>query len=246
MFRDKEIRATLEAKAMADELTFRFPIPKAEMDEPLSFEEAERRLLADLHEKEAGLENAIFKLVRFYSASGRQDLCFDYAQRLLSSTDDPEKLALYYLTLGQLMEQIQDYQAAIIYYRRAFEMEPATKSVWYLVNNNLGYCLNIGGAYEEAEPYLRAAIRVDPDRHNAYKNLGISLQGQGDYVGAAQAYFKATLTNSADSRALRLLEVMLRMHPEITECIPDIHKQIAQCWQAVQFAAQLWRKSSAA
>jgi tetratricopeptide (TPR) repeat protein len=223
---------------MTDEPSFRFPISAKPQGEEVSAEEAERRLLARLQQKECELDEAIFELAWFYSTCGRQEVSFGYVQRLLSQTTDPEKLARCYLTLGQLMEQIDDYQAAISYYRQAFELEPVSSTTWYFINNNLGYCLNVGGAYKAAEPYLRAAIQIDPDRYNAYKNLGISLQGQGDCVGAARAYVKATQADASDGRALRLLEILIQTHPEIADSILDIDEQLARCRQAVKLATQ--------
>ena len=58
----------------------------------------------------------------------------------------------------------------------------------------------------EAEPRCRAAIRIDPQRYNAHKNLGLSLEGLGRYAEAAQAFVEAVRAEASDPRALKHLE----------------------------------------
>jgi tetratricopeptide (TPR) repeat protein len=83
----------------------------------------------------------------------------------------------------------------------------SSQSSWvgYFLNNNLGYSLVQVGLFEEAEPYLRAAIEIDPQRQNAYKNPGLSLQGQRRYSEAAISYLESVKTCPADPRAFKHL-----------------------------------------
>jgi tetratricopeptide (TPR) repeat protein len=113
------------------------------------------------------------------------------------------------------MERQQNYEAAIACYSLAFGLTPGTDDVWYFLHNNLGFCLNHFEKYEEAEPYCRQAIEMYPARHNAYKNLGISLQGQAQYLAAAEQFLKAVLICSNDPRALSDLKLLGQQHPEI-------------------------------
>jgi tetratricopeptide (TPR) repeat protein len=50
------------------------------------------------------------------------------------------------------------------------------------------------GDYANGASYCQKAIEIDPARHNAYKNLGISMEGMGSYIEAAQSYITATKT----------------------------------------------------
>jgi tetratricopeptide (TPR) repeat protein len=228
---------------MNREFTFRFSLPNVPEGKPVSAAEAEQILLAQL--KERGTEEAVWNLARFYSVTGRQQIAMGYVQQLLDATADPEKKAECLLTMGRLMEQIKDYDAAIRFYTQAFAMEPVDNDTWYFINNNLGYCLNHFGRHVEAERYCQTAIGINPNRHNAYKNLGISLQGQNCFSQAARCYVAAVQANASDPRALQHLEQLFAAHPEIGLEQPDIQEQIQACRAAVEVPAQVSRQMQA-
>ena len=229
---------------MSNDESFYFAIPRQPSGKPITQEEAERLLLEKL--KKTGNEylEALWSLAYFYSKTGQQKESRQYLDRLIANTDDPEKRAGAYLALGQLMEQMGNFEDAIVFYSQAFSLEPENTATWYLINNNLGYCLNITNRHAEAESYCRHAIQIDPSRQNAYKNLGISLAGQGDYPQAARNYIKATRANAADSRALDLLEQLYFEHPEMKIEIPDIEEEIQKCRQAVMAVLEYRQKKS--
>lgn len=227
---------------MPDDLSFQIPIPQEPKGKLISAEEAEKLLLEKLKKCEHELESTIWDLAILYSRTNRQNLAMKYINRLLASTDDPESKAQYFLKMGQFMEQIHNYGSAIIFYTHAFSLEPVNSEVWYFINNNLGYCLNYLGKHEESEPYFRAAIKIEPRRQNAYKNLGISLEGQGQYTEAAKSYIKAVQANAGDPRALSLLEELVAKHKEILSDIPDIKTQIKQCKEAVGLAQKIQQR----
>jgi tetratricopeptide (TPR) repeat protein len=216
-----------------------YSAPKEPNGKSVSIEEAEKILLERLSQTESELERAMMDLVIFYGRTGRQELSLPYLQRLLNNTGSPEKKALYLLKLGQLMEQLQNFEAAITFYSQAFSLEPVNREVWYFINNNLGYCLNHFGRCGEAEAYCRAAIQVDPGRQNAYKNLGISLEGLGQFAAAARSYIQAVQTNPADPRALRHLEKLASGRPELAAEIPDLSAQIEKCREAVMLVQKM-------
>ena len=81
--------------------------------------------------------------------------------------------------------------------------------------NNLANLYKRQGRYAEAEARCRAALQVDPDRHNAHKNLGIALEGQGRLAEAVPAYLAAVWRCPEDPRSLRHLEALLAQHPEL-------------------------------
>jgi len=130
-----------------------------------------------------------------------------------------------------MMEAVQDYEAAVRYYKEAFALEPVQADVWYFINNNLGFSLNTLGRFAEGEKYCRKALEVDPSRHNAHKNLGIALAGQGAYAEAAKCFVRATQANAADPRASHLLRGLLRDHPELEFGFGDAAES---CQKAVQ------------
>ena len=229
---------------MMDDSTFNFTVPKQPQGKPISAEEAERFLLEKLEKSEAALQDTLWNLAYFYSRENRQLEAQKYIERFIAITSSPEKRAMAYLSQGQLMEQMKNYEAAISFYTLAFSLEPETTLTWYLINNNLGFCLNQFDRFAEAENYCRSAIRIDPQRQNAYKNLGISLAGQGQYADASLQFIKAVKANPVDQRALKLLEQLYEEHPEISGEIPDIDAQIQKCQEAVKAAADFRKRMS--
>jgi tetratricopeptide (TPR) repeat protein len=231
---------------MAVDKTFRFAIPKQPDLKPISAEEAERLMLQQLEKSRNEFQQALWDLAYLYSRTGQQQVAQGYIDRYLANADDPEKQAGAYLALGQLMEQMNDYEAAISFYRHAFSLEPENTPAWYFINNNLGYCLNQLDRFSEAEMFCRGAIKIDPQRHNAYKNLGVSLTGQGKCADAARNFVQALRANAADPRALKLLEQLFDDHPEITGEIPDIEAEIRACQEAVKAVEEVRRKMNGA
>lgn len=217
---------------------FRYTKPPAP-DGPLfelSQSEAERLLLDRLASSGGSdVGDALWELARLYSQTRRQDKAMDCLRQALELQVDPEAKAGCILAMGQTAEQIRDYESAIRYYKEAFAMEPAGTRTWYLIHNNLGYSLNTLGRFVEGETYCRQAIEIDGSRPNAYKNLGISLQGQGQLEEAARCFITATRVDAGDRRSSDLLDKLLRDHPDLgvvfavkAEC----------CRKAVDFAAQ--------
>jgi tetratricopeptide (TPR) repeat protein len=136
--------------------------------------------------------------------------------------------------MNQSAEKIGDFAAAVRYYKEALAMEPTHTFTWHFVLNNLGYSLNELGHFTEDETYCRKAIEVDPTRSNAFKNLGLALKGQGEHREAAKCFVTATQVNAADARSFRLLQELLREHPELDY---EFQADVESCKKAVEFAA---------
>ncbi|MBA7586447.1 hypothetical protein ES708_28445 [subsurface metagenome] len=156
-----------------------------------------------------------------------------YFQIALDTSVDDDTKACCLLSIGQLKEQQGDYGAALDWYRKAFDLQPGADETWYFLHNNLGYCLNHVNRYKEAMVYCRSAISIDPDRHNAHKNLDVALDGLGRFNEAAQSHLAAAELCPVDPRALGLLVDLLDGHPEIGANDPDLLQRIESVRRAV-------------
>lgn len=136
--------------------------------------------------------------------------------------DDDDHRASCILAKGCLEEKSGDYRRASEIYRAAFDLPIRKNETWYFLSNNLGYCLDKLEEFTEAEEFCRAAIILDPERHNAHKNLGLSLEGQGKYVEAADCFIRATVCCPEDTRAFAHLKAMLDRVPEVKLLAPQI------------------------
>jgi len=222
-----------------DDLRFHFTVSDLSEGEALTFDEMEQRFIA-----QAGADDrterrkALWNLAIIYSKSERHEEAIQRVEQLLKENDDVEERASCYLALGQLMEGLQDYAAARDYYKKAVLHEPCDKQTWYLIHNNLGYCLNQLGEHDDAVPLLRWALEIDPNRPNAYKNLGMAYEALAQRHEAANMYVAATQVQALDGRSLKLLEAMVETHPELLVDLPDLQKQIESCRDAVRIAAE--------
>ena len=157
-----------------------------------------------------------------------------YLEKELALAEKSGDKASCLVVMGLAREKARDFKAAVEAYSRAFEMPQERNETWYWLNNNLAYCLNMEHRYEEAERHCRAAIKIDPGRHNAHKNLGIALQGLERYAAAAKSFLRATRLCPADVRARDLLEELLVAHAEVLEENPGILAQLNDCHEAVR------------
>lgn len=199
--------------------------------------DAEKMLLARLAASGGENVDALWDLAAFYSTTREPMAAMKYVEKLSSLADNAEDKAHCYLSMGQIMERNDDNENAIKFYKQAFSLEPMSNNTWYLINNNLSYCLNQLGRYDEATSYCMAAIKINPERHNAYKNLGINFEGKGEYPIAAKCFFKAVMVNAADPRSLAHLENLIEQHSELLTQIPELSAKLEECREAVKAAA---------
>jgi tetratricopeptide (TPR) repeat protein len=225
---------------MSENASFRFTLPEKPPEDgtPVTAEQAEQLLLKQIETHQRPQDQVLWDLARLYHQTGRCTEAIARIKQLVAITGSAETKAQCCLAMGQSSEKLRDYEAAIRYYSEAMTLEPADSDTWYFIQNNLGYCLNHFGRFVEAEPYCRRAITTDPLRYNAHKNLGISLEGEGDYAGAATCYIKAVVMDAADGRALKRLEQLAENHPTVTIDVPEFEAQLRGCRMAVKEASE--------
>jgi tetratricopeptide (TPR) repeat protein len=223
--------------AMETPLDFRFelPWPPGGPLVEVSSLEIERFLLGRLEDPANDPTLALWQLARFYKQTRQPEKALVRLRQLLDWLPTAEDLAKCYLCMGQTMEMARDFPAAAGYYKEALALEPMHTATWYFVNNNLAFCLNSLDRFAEAENYSRKAIQTDPNRCNAYKNLGAALAGQGQFSDAAQCLIAATQVNAADDRAFFMLRDLLRDHPELQF---EFNNAALCCQRAVEAAAR--------
>jgi tetratricopeptide (TPR) repeat protein len=114
------------------QLDFRFSIPQPPAGPllELSAAEVEKMLLKRLEDQRAEPTGALWQLARFYSHSRNHEKALDYLGEILARLPDLESRANCVLAMGQTMEHVQDYAAAVRYYREALAMAPARTPTW--------------------------------------------------------------------------------------------------------------------
>lgn len=188
-------------------------------------EEMARRAAA-LKEEQGGLRELLLDLGATCLQGGYREAGVIYVGKAMALADDRMRVDVC-LRMGLWQESLNDFESAARIYALAVNSGPVRADYRYFVHNNLGYCLNKCGRFAEAEPYCRAAININPGAHNAYKNLGLSLAGQGQYAEAARQFVKAFEICPGDARSIAHLEDMLQAHPETVAEVPGITAWVA-------------------
>jgi tetratricopeptide (TPR) repeat protein len=147
--------------------------------------------------------------VGFYRGMQRIESAKALLQLFLNSSTNSAQNAQCHLALGQIATDEQRLEIALSHFAAALELKPDKKKIIYVLLNNMGYCLNGLGRYAEAERYCRQALEVDWLRSSAYRNLGVSLEGQAKVEAAAWALVEATRVDATDERARNLLKKLI-------------------------------------
>ena len=168
--------------------------------------------------------------------SGYYEAACKYIEKILPLVDTPIEKAECFLRMGTALENMREFAAAEEMYSQAFDLPQEPSSTWYFLNNNRAFCLNQVGLHEKAEKYCRAAIQIEPNWHNAHKNLGVALAQLGRLEEAAQTLIRATKLCPEDPRALSHLDELFAAHREIAEQVPDFPAHLHACHELVQNA----------
>ncbi len=166
---------------------------------------------------------------------GREPAAMQFAREVAGAIDELETRARWWLELGLAMERRNRFEVAAHFYGEGAQLEPAHEDIAYWLFNNRGFSLNQVGSYDAAEADCRRAIEISPLRHNAWKNLGVALEGRALHPEAARAYLTAARANFADGRALVLLEHMLGEHAGVVRAVdPDFDRKLAELKRAIE------------
>jgi len=181
---------------------------------------------------------ALHALLVLYDQANRQVEVVDTIERYMPEYSDSDKRAYLRLLQGCAEEKRHHYFQAEQYYTLGIREKPTDPETTYFLHNNLGFCRNELGLFESAETPCRAALRINTGMPNAWKNLGISLRGQDDWVGAAWCFLEALKFMPRYAGASRLLRELLDQHPYLLD-------QDRQLGDALERFSARFRRASA-
>ena len=162
----------------------------------------EKRLAASMRKHQRAARESAFGLIHLYATHRQDESARAVALLLITAHMDPGARAVECLELGVRMEEASCFDLAAWAYAAGIACEPTDTDLWYWLSNNLGFALNQTGRHAASEPHCRAAIRCDSGRHNAHKNLGVALEGQGRIAEAARSYVSAVRAEPGDGRQI--------------------------------------------
>jgi len=123
-----------------------------------------------------------------------------------------------YLKQGSICESMREYAMAIDYYNKGIAlyatMVESNNGCGYWLFNNTAFCHDFERHFPEAQKLADKAISIDRDRHNAWKNRGISLEYQDNYVEAAACYIASYIkcAGGSDPRPMMHLKRVFKRH----------------------------------
>lgn len=196
-----------------------FPVPK---------QETERLLIERLQNSKT--EEDYFRwllfVVAFYRGIEKIESARALLQLFLETAKEPEQKAHCHLALGQIATDEQRMETALNHFMTALRFNPAKAKVGYVLHNNISYCFNQLGRFKDAERHCREALEIDSRRASAYRNLGISLIGQKDGVGAVWALVEAVKMDPADQRAREFLKTLISQEPDLLVRCPWVEEGV--------------------
>jgi tetratricopeptide (TPR) repeat protein len=196
---------------------------------PVTDSEREQNLIQALEQCPEGHDRAevLWKLSRFYHYQAhRSDLATALLDLMTKERVRDERRAAFHLAIGQKAQGQQKWDVALEHYALGLSRSPKEPRTLYLLYNNGAHCRNMLGFYAEAEQYCRLAIATDSKRHEAYINLGISLEGQRDVTGAAWCFVEALKANPFNLQAAELLRQVLIDYPTLPIQSPWIQLEL--------------------
>lgn len=159
-------------------------------------------------------------VVGFYRGINKISEAIELLDAYIKSNRNPENQAHCHLALGQIATDEKRFAVALEHFNSALALRPGKRKVKYVLHNNIGFCLNQLNRHVEAEKYCRAAIDIDWTRASAFRNLGISLKGQGKLIAAAWVLVEAINADPTDTRARQIVEQWVRANPGLTVHCP--------------------------
>ncbi len=154
-------------------------------------------------------------VVGFYRGIQRPEAATALLRQFIETSNNDEQKAHCHLNLGQIATDEQHFEAALEHFRTALGLNPKQKKIAYVLHNNTAYCLNTLQSYAEGERHCLLAIEINWTRASAYRNLGVSLSGQGKIVEAVWAFAEAAKMDVSDERARLLLRKLIEENPNV-------------------------------
>ena len=165
-------------------------------------------------------------VVGYYRGIKRYGTAVELLENFIRGSKNRGQTAHCHLALGQIATDEGSLQVALEHFAAALDLSPDNRNIAYVLHNNMGYCLNQTGRFAEAERYCRAAINLEWTRASAYRNLGVSFEGQGMIFAAMWALVEAIKAESSDRRARTILQALVGNKPEIALGSPWVFEHL--------------------
>jgi hypothetical protein len=118
-------------------------------------------------------------------------------------------------------EKSKDYRTAIAFYRAFLSCNPVDTDHRCMALTGLSFCHNYLREFALAEAAARKAISLQPERYDAWKYLGVSMEHQCQFEQAAECYLKAIRYSGNDYRTVLHFKRLVAEYPSLKQ-IPNL------------------------
>jgi tetratricopeptide (TPR) repeat protein len=170
----------------------------------------------------------------------------------IATPDDPGSAVKYYSLSGVLAEDLKEFGAASGFYRRAYAIDPDSYEIYVaLVRSTLsagthpskevlpsppqdltasqdlalGVLLSFAGAYEQAIPRFKEALRLDPTNDSATANLALAYKSVGK-TAAAIDLIRATIIERPSGALYNMLGGLDEESGEYMEAVQSFQRAV--------------------
>ncbi len=176
--------------------------------------------------------DALETLLKVCAAEG----CFwegiNVIDQVISDPDMTEHRSRLLFLAGEMSAGLYEYDKATGYYARSLACAIRTKDQHIATVTKLGFCNLYRQDFNQAEEWSRWAIKLGPHSWEAWKNLGVSLEHQGQIEEAFLAYFKAVFLSRGRVITVMHMIRLSQRHPGI---VPDVGSLKAQVYREYDF-----------
>lgn len=173
-------------------------------------------------------ENALAKAItveeRLAGLSKTLAICFaerDYLSAFFiidKFLDDPsmtDHRAYLLFQKGRASEYLYEFDDALTYYCRGLASHIVPREIYFSLWHGVSLCLLYKQDFKQAELCCRRVLELDPNQWEAWKNLGVSLEHQGRFEKALDAYGKAVELSKKNEVAILHLWRFNKRHSAI-------------------------------
>ena len=158
--------------------------------------------------------------------------------KLIRSAPPDEAVRLTSI-LGTILRIDEEHEAALETFREAILLEPSDPLQLVCRAQQRGVLpRHARTVIEEAEALLREAVRIDPRRPTAHKNLGMAAESLGRPADAVLHYVHATRLCPSDPRAYNLLRDLAANEPLLRALVPGLETMLEACRDLVEQYSQ--------
>jgi tetratricopeptide (TPR) repeat protein len=170
----------------------------------------------------------------------------------IATPDDPGSAVKYYSLSGVLAEDLKEFGTASGFYRRAYAIDPDSYEIYVaLVRSTLsagthpskevlpsppqdltasqdlalGVLLSSAGAYEQAIPRFKEALRLDPTNDSATANLALAYKSVGK-TSAAIDLIRATIKERPSGALYNMLGGLDEESGEYMEAVQSFQRAV--------------------